>query len=530
MRGGRVLVALLALAALTVFATSASARPDGAKAAGGGFFALSGDDAALFAVPADVKSVQKLELGGVSYERYQQVFGPAGAEVLGGQISVYRDASGRATAVTGAHYPGIAPSNQVRLSRAEALERAERQQPNGAERFVTLMIDPSAGTYFFAIETRALDLRKIHWINAQDGATIRVVDALMDDHATGVKGDSKSVSGITTLHSASGHGATGAHYDLFSTDNRQWTFDAKNRSSQLYYVTDADNHWTTVTSNRQSPGQPALTDAQYYANASDDYFQARPGFNWTSCYTRMQSVAHYNKNYNNAFWNGTYTVYGDGDGIEFREFSGSFDVVAHEHAHGITDCTSDLVYQNESGALNESFSDVLGNSAEFWAASAGRDPAVTPDWLVGEDIDVRSPADVFKGFRNMGDPREDDDPDHYSERYTGTDDNGGVHSNSAIPNHAYYLLVNGGKNAGCDAVGSNGHSHTADCGVTVTAIGLAQAEQIFFRGFTGLPANATMCQARKATEAQARTLYGTGSQQEISTNAAWNAVGVPSNC
>jgi bacillolysin len=182
------------------------------------------------------------------------------------------------------------------------------------------------------------------------------------------------------------------------------------------------------------------------------------------------------------------------------------------------------------GALNESFSDILGNSAEFWAASVGRDPAVTADWLVGEDIDVRSPADTVRGFRNMGDPREDDDPDHYSERFLGTDDNGFVHSNSAIPNHAYYLLVNGGRNAGCDTVGSNGHTHTTGCTITVTAIALTQAEQIFFRGFTGLPANATMCQARKATEAQARALYGTGSQQEVSTNAAWNAVGVPSNC
>jgi Zn-dependent metalloprotease len=63
-----------------------------------------------------------------------------------------------------------------------------------------------------------------------------------------------------------------------------------------------------------------------------------------------------------------------------------------------------------------------------------------------------------------------------------------------------------------------------------TAIGLAAAEDVFFLGFTGLPANATMCQARKATEAQARALFGTGSQQEVSTNAAWNAVGVPTNC
>ena len=529
MRGVRVLATVLALTAVAVLATSAGARTDG-TAAGGRFFALAGPDAATYVPPSDLRLVRRLELGGATYERYQQVFGPAEAQVYGGQVSLYRDAAGGIVSVTGSHYPGVAPSNSVRLTAAQARERAERQQPNGRERIVTLMIEPAAGTYFFQVETRDLDVRTIHWINAENGATIRSFDALTDNHAIGVKGDSKSVAGITTFHGASGHGATGAHYDLFSTDNRQVTFDARNRSSLLYYVTDADNHWTLVTSNRQSPGQPALTDAQYYANASDDYFQAQVGFSWTSCYPQMQSVAHYKKNYDNAFWNGTYTIYGDGDGVQTREFSGALDVVAHEHTHGITDCTSALVYQNESGALNESFSDILGNSSEFWAASAGRDPAVTADWLVGEDIDITSPPDTFKGFRNMGDPREDDDPDHYSERFLGSDDNGFVHSNSAIPNHAYYLLVNGGKNAGCDAIGSNGHTHTADCGVTVTAIGLAAAEDIFFRGFTGLPANATMCQARKATEAQARALFGTGSQQEVSTNAAWNAVGVPSNC
>ncbi|MDQ3821797.1 MAG: M4 family metallopeptidase [Actinomycetota bacterium] len=527
MRHMGLLAAVCALAAVTVLSASASARPDG-KAASGGFFALAGADAATFVAPSDLTLVRELELAGAKYERYQQVFGPARAHVYGGQVSLYRDASGQIETVTGAYFPGIAPSNTVRLSRAEAQERAERQLPNGRERIVTLMIDPATGTYFFEVETRDFALRKIHWIDAESGATIRSFDAIMDNHGTGVKGDSKSMSGLTTYHSASGHGATGAHYDLFSTDNRQWTFDARNGTVNLYYVTDADNHWTYVTSTRRSPGQPALVDAQYYANATDDYFQARPGFNWTNCYPRMRSVAHYSSNYNNAFWDGTYTIYGDGDGVTFRELSGGLDVVSHEHTHGVTDCTSNLVYSNESGALNESFSDILGNGAEYWAASVSRDPAASPDWYVGEDVDVRS--DTVRGFRNMADPREDDHPDHYSERYTGTADNGGVHSNSAIPNHAYYLLVNGGRNAGCDTVGSNGHTHTAGCSVTVTAIGLTAAERIFFRAFTALPSTATMCQARKATEAQARTLYGTGSQQEISTNAAWNAVGVPTAC
>ncbi|HEX2267688.1 MAG TPA: M4 family metallopeptidase, partial [Actinomycetota bacterium] len=150
------------------------------------------------------------------------------------------------------------------------------------------------------------------------------------------------------------------------------------------------------------------------------------------------------------------------------------------------------------------------------------------DWWLGEDVVLSS--DSVPGGRNLADPREDDDPDHYSERYTGTADNGGIHTNSGIPNHAYYLLVNGGENAGCDTVGSNGHTHTADCSVTVTGIGRAKAEDIFFRGYIALPENATMCQARRATEAQAETEFGVGSTEDLATTAAWDAVGVPTAC
>jgi bacillolysin len=506
-----------ALALLTIGAGSASG------AQGGGFEALSGSAAAAYTVPADMRLVRTLAAGDLTYQRYQQYFGQA--KVYGAQVSLYRTATGEIRTVVGSHFRGLEPTNAVRISRAAAAQTAARDLSRDATRTVELMLNPRSGRYFYRIEHRGFDLRRVHWVDAGSGQIVRRYDALADDHATGVKRDTKSVSGVTTFHGSSGHGARTSHYDLISTDNRQITFDAKNRQGNLYYVTDPDNHWTTVTADRKSPGQPALTDAQYYANLTDDYFLAAHAFNWQSCYPQQRSVAHYSRNYNNAFWNGTYTVYGDGDGKVFRELSGGLDVVSHEHTHGITDCTSNLVYQDESGALNEAFSDMLGNGAEFFAGA--RDTA-TPDWWIGEDVYL--PADAIPGFRNMADPREDDDPDHYSERQVGGDDNGGVHSNSGIPNHAFYLLVNGGQNAGCDAVGSNGHVHTSNCDATVVALSLADAETIFFDGFTSLPENGTMCQARKATEATAAARYGTGSQQHASTIAAWNAVGVPTGC
>jgi Zn-dependent metalloprotease len=118
------------------------------------------------------------------------------------------------------------------------------------------------------------------------------------------------------------------------------------------------------------------------------------------------------------------TVYGDGSGVIFRELSGGLDVVAHENTHAVTQCTSDLVYRDESGALNESFSDMLGNSAEFFAAeplssncvqAAGQTSCA--DWTIGEDVFL--PADAVPGFRNMADPEEDSDSDDYSERLLG---------------------------------------------------------------------------------------------------------------
>jgi bacillolysin len=509
---GRMVVGLGVLVLVVAWLVPAAAATPGSPGENeSAFYTLTGDAAASFVVAEDLELVRTLELGELTYERYRQVH--EGATVLGGETTIYRNGAGTITRVIGARYD-VTATNRIRVSRSTAAGAAERDLGARGNRAVELMINPDTGRFFYRVETRAFDLRFVHWVDAGSGAVVNRYDALETNHGIGVKGDSKSTAGITTFHNASGHGARGSHYDLTSPDNRQITYDAKNRSAQLYFVTDKDDHW--LTTGRTSPGQPALLDAQYYANVSDDYFRASPGFDWSSCYAQQRSVAHYQKNYNNAFWNGTYTVYGDGDGITFREMSGGLDVVAHEHTHGITDCTSNLVYQDESGALNESFSDILGNSSEFYAAANGRDGSPA-DWWIGEDVYV--PADAVPGFRNMASPAEDDDPDHYTERYTGTDDNGGVHSNSGIPNHAYFLLVNGGRNAG-EALG---HAHS---GPTVVGVGLADAERIFFQAFVGLPTNANMCNARVATTATAEALYGATSQQVASTKAAWEAVGL----
>jgi hypothetical protein len=232
----------------------------------------------------------------------------------------------------------------------------------------------------------------------------------------------------------------------------------------------------------------------------------------------LYSLAHYGTSYCNAFWNGAYMTYGDGNGTTCLPLSGGLDVISHELTHGVTEHTSGLIYENESGALNEAFSDMMGNTAEFYAADAGRDPAATPDWRIGEDVIVQS-----QGFRNMGNPGEFDDPDHYSIRYTGDLDNGGVHTNSGIANHAYYLAVKGGFNRGCATAGNATPTHTEDCDVNVEKMGLGQAKKLFYKGFTVLPEYANFCDARNATIAVA-------GKYSANMTQVWDAVGVKAGC
>ena len=186
-----------------------------------------------------------------------------------------------------------------------------------------------------------------------------------------------------------------------------------------------------------------------------------------------------------------YELVASGQYVDY--LSGALDVVAHELTHALTDYSSGLAYRNESGALNESFSDMLGTSAEFYYRAAGVHTQLA-DYLIGEDV-IRS-----GGIRSMAEPSAFGDPDHYSRRFQGSADNGGVHTNSGIPNNAFYLAIEGGVNR--------------TSGLRVQGVGAANREQIekvFYRAFVSLlPSNATFRLARVATIQSARDLYGIG--------------------
>jgi hypothetical protein len=156
-------------------------------------------------------------------------------------------------------------------------------------------------------------------------------------------------------------------------------------------------------------------------------------------------TVHYGRDYDNAFWNGTQLVFGDGDGEIFERFTKPVDVLGHELTHAVTEFTAGLRYQGQSGALNESVSDVFGSCLKQWQLDQGVDDA---DWLVGAGLFL--PGIAARGLRDMAhpgtaydDPRLGKDPqgasmDDYIET---TDDNGGVHLNSGIPNRAFHLAA-----------------------------------------------------------------------------------------
>lgn len=229
---------------------------------------------------------------------------------------------------------------------------------------------------------------------------------------------------------------------------------------------------------------------------------------------------------NNAAWiDAPYNqmVYGDGDNSLFFPTTGAIDVTAHELTHAVTSRTSNLTYQDESGALNEAMSDIFGNGAEAWFASGGSSAgnpsggvsSFDETWLVGEEI--AGPNLSGGALRFMNDPTADGySTDYYPERLIGWDDHGYVHANSGIANLAFYLLSESGAHP-------QGKTSNFVQGVT-----LPVALQIFYRAnSTLLTASSTFQDARYATAQAAEDIYGACAPQSTAVHTAWTAVGVP---
>jgi Zn-dependent metalloprotease len=215
-------------------------------------------------------------------------------------------------------------------------------------------------------------------------------------------------------------------------------------------------------------------------------------------------LVHFAQNYNNAFWDGQgHMFFGDGDGQMFTRLTNSLDVIGHELTHGVTQYTANLVYQNQSGALNESMSDVFGSMVKQYAKKQTADQA---DWLIGPDIvgDVLKPA-----LRSMKDPghanQYDKQPADMDHIVRTPSDNGGVHINSSIPNHAFYVAATTIGGNSWEKAGKIWYESLRDSQTRPTSS---------FKSFA------------KVTVRQAGTIYGAGSAEVQAIQAGWDAVKV----
>lgn len=266
---------------------------------------------------------------------------------------------------------------------------------------------------------------------------------------------------------------------------------------------DADNYWE----NDDSTDLGVATSAHWGAENTFDYLLAQHNYIGIDNNSMpLISFVNYDVNYVNAFWNGRWATFGNGDGA--RTALTSLDVVAHEFTHGVTRSTANLLYYKESGGLNESFSDIIGESVESFAKQGER------DWLVGADFHTAA----GDAFRSMSNPNAEGDPDTYKGMnwVSSAGDNYGVHSNSGVQNYWFYLLTEGGN--GTNDIGDE---------FEVPALGMEKAASIAFRNLQYYLVRLSQYRdARLGTLIGAEDLYGLCSPEVEATAMAWHAVGV----
>ncbi|MCS6883445.1 MAG: M4 family metallopeptidase [Oscillochloridaceae bacterium] len=383
---------------------------------------------------------------GMHHFLFQQVY--RGINVYGGTVAVHFGADGETVvALSNQFVPDIhLTDTQARITADQALAAARKALPNGVlASEVRLAVYPTAdhlagapAVLAWLVELRDDDLpaRNLYVIDALNGTIVEVRSRLFEGRIRN-------------------------------------TYDARNRRSLP---------GTLVRNEGQNPtGDADVDHAHDFAGATYDYYRNthnRDSFNNRGA--RMISTANYGRGYRNAFWNGEQTVYGD--------YMAVLDIVAHEWTHAVTDHSADLEYRWQSGALNESFSDIF-------AAMVDRN-----DWLIGEDL----PPFILggrEGVRDLANPPRFGQPDHTRHWLETCADSEGVHTNSGIVNKAYFNIAQ--------------------------AIGKDKAERIFYRALTVyLRPNSSLEDARAAALRATQDLYRIDSAEYPKVRDGFSAVGL----
>jgi len=317
------------------------------------------------------------------------------------------------------------------------------------------------------------------------------LDTLSIDHSIRlIRAQNAALAGPTLERAVS---TTGPHGVVHRT-----IYDAQHRN---------DESATTVMRDEGQPTCPDDAVNQAYDGLGDTY-----KFYW-EVLTRdsiddgnmaLLGEVHFGQGYDNAFWDGARMMFGDGSGTLFTGFTAALEVIGHELTHGVTEKTINLRYSGQSGALNESISDVFGSLVKQFTLGQTADRA---DWLIGAGL--FAPGVKGKALRSMKAPGTafdgDDQPATMSDYKNTTADNGGVHTNSGIPNRAFYLVAT--------AIGGNAWEHAGHIWYQVLSGRMARPD-CQFHSFA------------KSTLAAASSLYGATSTEAKAVADAWGEVGV----
>lgn len=498
------------------------------------------------------RSVERDELGmtHVRMDRRHE-----GVRVFGEQVIGHLDRKGEMRDLTGAvaTIPAGLGKDPVKLSAKDALAIAgkefngqtDRSRPPSAERVV---FQDKSGQYRAAYHVQmdnVTDLkadqrprRMNYLVDANTGELLTQYNQLggielpHDDHghpkaaARGPQGSPRPPTATATPTPAPGQGDDTSLYsgkvDLSTTRNADGTYrledstrgkgvatyDGRNqqRPSGKTQITDNNNTWGEA---RDPARARAGVDAHYGAQMTYDFMKnvlGRDSIDGKG--EKLVSYVHVDRNYVNAFWDGEKMNYGDGDGRTSGPLT-TLDIAGHEIAHGLTERTAGLIYEGESGGLNEAMSDIVGTGVEWYASQ--KNASVKFDWTVGEDAWTPTNGDNTDGLRYMNDPTKDGySIDNYKDYPRQTE----VHGSSGIANNAFYLLVNGGKNRTSGLEVKDG-------------IGMDKGQKIFHRALTTyMTPRTTFAQAREATLKAATDLYGASSAEVQKVRDSWTAVGV----
>ena len=265
----------------------------------------------------------------------------------------------------------------------------------------------------------------------------------------------------------------------------------------------------------RSEGGPKIADAavnEVYdgAGQTDSLFRNEYGRNSIDDHGMpIVQTVHFDRSYQNAFWDGSQMIYGDGDGSLFGSFTSDLDIIAHELTHGVTQNEAALVYSFQSGALNESFSDVFGSLVKQRASNEDTGQA---NWLIGDNVligkkyalrSMKAPGTAYVNHPILGTDPQPASMAKYAD-LPAWEDQGGVHINSGIPNHAFYLAA-----------------------IEIGGYAWKKAGLIWYRTLCDLlPPDATFARCAQATIQAARNEYGAGSLEEKAVGRAWKTVGV----